>query len=257
MASDTGNKETNDLKKALKECEERQKNLLGEIESVRDIARREYASELKRISTEFTHDLRSPLQTITNCVYLMENKRDLTYLTKINEALKQATDLLDAYRVYYRGEELSPIVGSINVVIEKALADSMLSRSVEVVKELDPSLPDISIDVGKIGLVFGAIVKNAVESMPSGGKLTVKSKLDNDRVVAVFSDTGNGIPDSVQDRVFIPFGAKKKGGLGLSMAAAKRIVEAHGGEIGFKTEPGKGTIFKITLPFGVKQQRNT
>jgi signal transduction histidine kinase len=93
--------------------------------------------------------------------------------------------------------------------------------------------------------------------MPTGGKLMVQSKLEDGRVVAIFSDTGTGIPEAVQDRVFLPFGSKKKGGFGLSMAAAKKIVGAHGGEIGFKTKTDKGTTFRITLPVGVQQQRNT
>ncbi|MDP2958637.1 MAG: ATP-binding protein, partial [Longimicrobiales bacterium] len=68
--------------------------------------------------------------------------------------------------------------------------------------------------------------------------------------VVEIADTGSGIPVEMRDKVFVPFGSKKRGGFGLGLAASKRVVEAHGGGISFDSEVGRGTTFRVSLPSG-------
>jgi PAS domain S-box-containing protein len=93
------------------------------------------------------------------------------------------------------------------------------------------------------------IIKNALEAMPDGGKLTISSRTKNGKVYLTFSDTGIGIPEAHQQRIFQPFfttKGRKSSGLGLSSSYG--IVKKHQGEMMVKSRPGKGTTFRLILP---------
>jgi signal transduction histidine kinase len=239
-----------ELRRALAESEQRYKELQTSIETrAREIANAEFQAEMTRMSSELAHDLRGPLQIITNSLFLMERKPgDTTYYPKIGEALKQATGLLDAFREYYRGHEITLMKSNVNRLVEKSFEDVKVPQGVVVNKNLDQGASDLMLDVGKMKRVFTILVENAVEAMPEGGNLTITSKQEAGRVVVIVNDTGSGIPEAIRGKIFVAFGAKKRGGYGLGLAAAKRVVEAHGGSISFTTEIGKGTTFTVSLP---------
>ena len=239
----------------LKAGAERNKRLSDELDAKMKELSLQYTQkqlweEIGRVSSELAHDLRGPLQTITNSVFLIERKpNDLNvYLLKINAALNQASTLLDSFREYYRGHELNTNSGNVNKVLEKCLEDVQVPEGVRVVKKIDPSIPDTILDAVKLRRVFWNLAKNGVEAMPNGGTLTLESLDAGDKIIIKISDTGTGIPENIRPKVFIAFGAKKRGGLGLGSAASKRVIDAHGGKISFETETGKGTVFTVILP---------
>jgi signal transduction histidine kinase len=241
-----------DLRRDLAESERRYNELLADVEHrAHEIAVSKFQTEMTRVSSELAHDLRGPLQTITNSLFLMERKPgDTTYFPKISEALKQATSLLDAFREYYRGHEITPMQGDINKLLEKALEDSEIPSTIKVSTDLGQGLPPAMLDLIKVKRVFSTIIKNAVEAMPDGGSLSISTRLVGDKILSSFSDTGVGIPEAAREKIFVAFGQKKKGGFGLGLAAAKRIIEAHGGSIAFESETGRGTTFTVAMPVG-------
>jgi signal transduction histidine kinase len=89
---------------------------------------------------------------------------------------------------------------------------------------------------------------NAAEAMPEGGTLTLRVRGEGGRVVAEVEDTGVGIPADAVEKVFLPFYSTKPTGTGLGLALAARIVAAHEGTVNVKSEPGRGTILRISLP---------
>ncbi|MCK4399443.1 ATP-binding protein, partial [Candidatus Bathyarchaeota archaeon] len=105
-------------------------------------------------------------------------------------------------------------------------------------------------DPTKVALVFRKLIKNAIDAMAGGGEIRVGIKDRGDHVEVKISDTGSGIPEEVVKVIYYPFMAKRKGGRGLGVPACKRIVEAHGGTIGFETSLGEGTTFTFTIPKG-------
>ncbi len=241
-----------ELRKALAESERRYNELLADVEGhAREIAKAEFQAEMTRISSELAHDLRGPLQTITNSLFLMERKPgDTSYYPKISEALKQATNLLDNFREYYRGYEITPMQGNINKLILKALEDSQVPTAIKVSTDLDEVIPETPLDIVKVRRVFSILIKNAFEAMPNGGSLMISTRLEGDKILTRVGDTGVGIPEAAREKIFVAFGLKKKGGFGLGLASAKRIVEAHGGSISFESETGKGTTFTVAMPVG-------
>ncbi len=211
---------------------------------------RRLIEEMGDISSELAHDLRSPLQTIQNAIFLLERSpENPMFYTMIRESLKQTTQILDSFRDFYKGHVLKMVDADIVKAYELGISELEVPDDVELTLEAD-DVERFSMDPTKLALVFRKLIKNALEAMPGGGVVRVGIKDRGDRVDVKISDNGSGIPEEVVKVIYKPFMAKRKGGKGLGIPACKRIVEAHGGTIGFETSLGEGTIFTFTIPKG-------
>ncbi len=127
-------------------------------------------------------------------------------------------------------------------------------------KDLDPDLPMVPCLADEIGQVLLNMIVNAVHAIEDKignkkgevkGKITIKTRHNNDFAIIKISDTGIGIPKEILNRIFDPFFTTKEVGRGSGQGLAisrSVIVEKHGGEIKVDTKPGKGTTFTIKLP---------
>jgi len=200
------------------------------------------------------HDLRNPLTGIKNSAYFLRKKRKeisqvqaqemLETIDKcVNYSNKIVNDLLDYSReVHLELQEES---------LKKLLAESLSLFDVPEKIEIQNNLcdePTVNVDANKIKRVFINLIKNAVDAMPNGGKITVGSRQVNGRLEVSVSDTGRGISDEVLPKLFMPLFTTKAQGMGFGLAICKRIIEAHGGTITVKTVKEKGTTFTITFP---------
>ena len=209
---------------------------------------RRLIEEMGDISSELAHDLRSPLQTIQNAVYLLERSpENPMFYTMIRESLKQTTQILDSFRDFYKGHMLKMVDADIVKAYEMGISEIEVADDVELTLEAD-EIERFSMDPTKVALVFRKLIKNAIDAMPGGGEIRVGIKDRGDHVEVRISDTGSGIPEEVVKVIYDPFMAKRKGGKGLGVPACKRIVESHGGTIGFETSLGEGTTFTFTIP---------
>jgi len=123
-------------------------------------------------------------------------------------------------------------------------------RGVRVVVDVPAGLPAISADADRLKQVLLNLALNALQAMPGGGTLTFSAVPAGDRVTLTVSDTGQGIPAEVLPRLFEPYVTTRADGLGLGLAIARRIVEAHGGRIEAESDSGRGSRFRVTLPLG-------
>ena len=209
---------------------------------------RRLIEEMGDISSELAHDLRSPLQTIQNAVFLLERTpENPMFYTMIRESLKQTTQILDSFRDFYKGHMLKMVDADIVKAYEMGISEIEVADDVELTLEAD-EIERFSMDPTKVALVFRKLIKNAIDAMPGGGEIRVGIKDRGDHVEVRISDTGSGIPEEVVKVIYDPFMAKRKGGKGLGVPACKRIVESHGGTIGFETSLGEGTTFMFTIP---------
>ena len=201
-----------------------------------------------QISSELAHDLRGPLQTIQNAIYLIQRNPDNEQLyTMVKQSLVQATELLDNFRDFYKAHQLQRLKVDPSKVVELAFSELPIPDNITLTKELEEIQP-IDIDPQKMALAIRKLLINSIEAMPEGGALTVKDMETPQYVVITISDTGAGIPSGLADIIYTPFMANQKKGRGLGVPTAQRVVESHGGHLSYVSEDGKGTVFTIELP---------
>jgi PAS domain S-box-containing protein len=200
------------------------------------------------------HDLRNPLTSINGAAYYLKKRLG----SKIDGKVKEMLDLIEKNIVYsnkiindlldYSREIKLDLTGSKpKSIIKEALSLVEIPKNVQVI-DLTGSCPKIKVDIGKIKRAFVNIIKNAVEAMPKGGTLTIKSKKLNGSLELVFSDTGVGMSKKTVKKLWTPLFTTKAKGMGFGLAICKRVVEAHGGSISVKSVRGKGTTFTVTIP---------
>jgi two-component system sensor histidine kinase HydH len=219
---------------------------------------REKALLLEKMAPVFAHEIRNPLGSIKGAAQVLrseaegeEQRKLLDVITEeVNRLNRVVSQFLDYARPY--NPELRP--RPINAVIEKAMTLIESDRRfalIHVQLELHPHLPPVPMDQEQIHQVILNIALNAIEAMPEGGTLTIRtSRIESDTGDAVgisIRDTGMGIRREAVRQIFTPFFTTKERGVGLGLAVCQRIIRNHGGRIRVKSIPGRGTIFFIRL----------
>lgn len=129
------------------------------------------------------------------------------------------------------------------------------NREIEVAVSAPSSVPALLIDPGQIKQVFFNLIKNAMEAMPDGGRLSIVLAPGDVFVRIEFQDNGVGIAEDELGRIFEPYRTTKKKGTGLGLMIVQRIVRDHGGQIEVSSKPGEGTRFGILLPRAERRVR--
>ncbi|HTT25142.1 MAG TPA: ATP-binding protein [Candidatus Sulfotelmatobacter sp.] len=118
--------------------------------------------------------------------------------------------------------------------------------------QLDKNLEPIGADPELLHRALSNLVLNAMDAMPSGGLLTLRTRRDEGKVAIEVSDTGSGLTPEECERIFTPYYTSKQHGTGLGLAIVQSVVSDHGGRISVQSEPGRGTTFVIQLPSNVE-----
>jgi two-component system sensor histidine kinase HydH len=132
----------------------------------------------------------------------------------------------------------------------KLITDRAVEKGISIKTQNNTQVGEVRIDPDRINQVLLNLYLNAIDSMESGGELNVEISSDGQRrdVVIQVSDTGHGISREDLSRIFEPYFTTKSTGTGLGLAIAHNIIDAMGGHVKVKSEPGKGTIFIVTIP---------
>jgi len=219
------------------------------------LVRKEKLALLDQLAGGMGHELRNTLGVIKNIVYFLK-----TVLEEPEPNVKECLEILE--KEVARSESIISSLFNftrpkpptrrkvdINHIVQEVLFHTTVPENVEVVNQLDESLPAVMADPDQLSQVFGIIILNAIQAMPEGGQLVVKSEAQEPEWVAVsFADTGMGILKENLGRLFEPLFTTKARGIGLGLAVARTLVEGHGGIIEVESEVGKGSIFTVKLP---------
>ncbi|MEZ6104529.1 MAG: ATP-binding protein [Pirellulaceae bacterium] len=146
---------------------------------------------------------------------------------------------------------LELVAGSLNGLLEQVLdffEAEARSRKVEVLRYLEADLPSVQMDKQTLQAALTNMVKNALEAMPEGGQLVVRTRMTRTGVAVDLIDTGQGIDSPTLLNMFEPFYTTKDAGSGLGLPMAKKVIEAHGGVIHVQSEVGRGTQFTLEFP---------
>lgn len=221
---------------------------LKTLESQAELRRR--LSSLGEISAGIAHELRNPLGVIAGYTKLLSKKAGSDLLPTINSISKEV-DVMDRiisdFLSFAKPVELTVAKINLNEMIENCIS-SILGENNKI---------EVSLDIDKSAYVLGDevllrqactnLIQNSVEAMKDGGKLSLGYKNMGDFVEVTVSDTGHGIPESIKDKIFLPFYTTKEKGTGLGLAIVQKIIVSHGGEISVESS-NEWTTFKVRLP---------
>lgn len=254
-------KEFNHMAAKLKES---YSNLEQKVEErTAQLLRAERLAAVGELAAEVAHEINNPLGGLQNFASMIEHEPENVpqtkkYATLMLEGLKRVELIVKRLLTFSRPYTLRISENNINVVINNSLefVEHRIEPSlVRIHKELNESLPMVFIDVDHVSMVFINMMVNALESMPDGGTLTIKTdtcKRHEGCVTVYISDTGCGIQGEIMDKIFEPFFTTKnkegEKGLGMGLAISKRIIEDHRGEIRIGSNVGEGTTFQVCLP---------
>jgi signal transduction histidine kinase len=174
-------------------------------------------------------------------------------LGKIINTSLQAREIIHKLLVFSRQMPLQKTPVNLNQVVEEGLhffASRCAKAGIELVRSLEPELPEISADPSQLQQVLVNLVVNAIQASPNGGKLTIETRRGADYVSLVVADTGAGMTDEVKSKIFTPFFTTKDvdEGTGLGLAVVHGIVTSHRGVIHVESEVGRGSRFEVQLP---------
>jgi len=154
--------------------------------------------------------------------------------------------------------ELQPV--RLNELVEHVLKllephFTAAGRAITAKVELDPELPVIQADPELINRALQNLVLNAIDAMPPGGTLALRTSHRDGVVTLSVSDTGTGLTREECERLFTPYYTTKQHGTGLGLAIVQSVVSAHHGKITVESEPGRGSTFRIELPLQMPETK--
>ena len=216
-------------------------------------------ASLGKMVAAVSHEIKNPLGIVRSTAEILGNR--ISKVAPGNEHLAhiivEETSRLDAivreFLDFARPQEAKLAPCSLNAIIERLLRfmePEFKQKSVIVRTELAADLPEIFMDSEQIYQVVFNIVFNAIQAMPYGGDIVLRTRMDQDQTLAILeiTDTGIGIPPEKIEQIFTPFYTDKNRGTGLGLTIAKNIVEKHQGTIGVASSPDEGSTFSVILP---------
>jgi two-component system sensor histidine kinase AtoS len=243
----------------LSPLKDREDNIIGRILIFTDLTQlkaleaqmelRSRLSSLGEISAGIAHELRNPMAVIAGYTQLLSKKAGPplkptidAITTEINVMNRIISDFLS----FAKPAELAISDVDLKKMIENCIV-TLVNRKHNTKTHLDiKDLPVIKGDEILLRQAFTNLIQNAIEAMPAGGDLTIKSSTGNLLDITI-SDTGPGIAEDMADKIFLPFFTTKDRGTGLGLSLVQKIIVSHGGSIAVDSSD-RGATFRIRLP---------
>jgi len=235
-----------------------------------EVRRGETLAAVGRMAMGLAHEIRNPLSAIRGAVQLMQRELGddgrfgeytevlLNEVNRVNRIIEMLLDLGRPVTLRLAPLNLHQLLERVALLSQEMAAQ----QGVQIIRRYDPSLPPILVDEDRMLQVFHNLVRNALEAMPAGGRLTLITRLSMSPLFSKvdlgqgprslaevqFVDEGQGIPEATRAQLFTPFFTTKDRGLGLGLALCHRILEEHKGTIQVESEPERGTTVSCFLP---------
>jgi PAS domain S-box-containing protein len=243
--------------------------IVRDITAQREVEKQLHQSEkltaLGQLAGGIAHDFNNLLQAILGYAQLMKlNPRDVDLVDRSLKVVEAAAlDGSETVRRIQTFARLRPeeqfVTVDVNRIVQDAVAITRPRWEEKIAHDRRPL--ELRLQLGTVEAIRGRpaaltelmtnLILNALDAMPDGGTLTIATRQEPDRGVAIaVADTGIGMPEAVRRRIFEPFfSTKGEAGSGLGLSMAYSIVRRHGGDIDVESEPGRGTTFTLRFPF--------
>ncbi|MBV9505369.1 MAG: HAMP domain-containing protein [Acidobacteriia bacterium] len=214
----------------------------------------------KELARRLAHELKNPLFPLQITVENMRRAHDsapdqfeevfregtgtlLAELGSLKQIISRFSDFAKMPAPDLRPVDLNQLVSQAAKLFEPQLA----AAHILLLTESDPNLGPIAGDADQLTRVLHNLILNAIDAMPRGGELTIRTIGQSERTTLEVSDTGQGLTPEECDRLFTPYYTTKTHGTGLGLAIVQSVVSDHKGRISVSSQPGKGTTFRIDL----------
>lgn len=220
----------------------------------------EHMATVGQFARNIAHEIKNPLNFISLSVDHMRDAyrpadqeqaaRYESLIDNIKGEVARVARFAESFLEYGRPFELQLRRSSLNVLLDEVL-ELVEARAaaghVQIEREIT-ALPELTVDPEFIKTCLYNIIINAFDAMPAGGTLSVRGCVEDRQVILAFADTGEGLSVMDLDKVFTPLFSTKQGGAGLGLALTRRIIEDHGGKVGFTSVRGVGSEVSLYLP---------
>jgi len=211
------------------------------------------------------HEIRNPLAGLKGAAQLLarrvEGEDALELLELIGAEVDRLTTLVDRLMNPAPPQEFSII--NIHAVLERVrqLADAEAGWSVKLVRDYDPSLPDIAGDADRLAQSLWNLVRNALQS--GAGTVSLRTRAEHHVLIGdaphrlavrvEIADDGRGVPEDLAERIFLPLVSGRAEGTGLGLPLAQQVAREHGGSLSYRSRPGH-TVFTLLLPVPLEEE---
>jgi len=233
-------------------AEEERRRLEGQLRHADRLA------TIGQLAAGVAHELNEPLGAILGFAQLARESAGIPDpagrdVDRVIAAALHAREVVRKLMLFARQMPPQKVVFSLNQLVDDGLyflASRCAASGVLLVRSLDPDQPAITADRGQIQQALVNLVVNAMQAMPGGGRLDVRTSHGPGHVALAVTDSGIGMTEEVRRQIFVPFFTTKEvgHGTGLGLSVVHGIVSAHGGDIEVETRPGAGSTFTIRLP---------
>ncbi len=235
-----------------------------------EVRRGETLAAAGRMAVGLAHEIRNPLGAIRGAVQLLSRELSgeprlreytdvlLTEVDRVNRIIEMLLDLARPVQLRIVPLNLHQLLERVALLHE----ESCREQGITLLRSYDPSLPPILGDEDRLLQVFHNLVRNAMDAMKHGGRITLTTRVSlnplfgkmdlgvgqRSMVEAKVADEGAGIPEGARGRIFDPFFTTKDKGLGLGLAICHRVLEEHRGAIQVESREGRGTVVTCFVP---------
>jgi two-component system sensor histidine kinase HydH len=238
---------------------------LKEIKQLREaVKRKEKLAAIGGLAAGVAHEIRNPLSSIKGMASYFRNKFQsesedsnaadimINEVDRLNRVISELLEFARPSKVDIKPSDINAVLDhSVRLIRQDADA-----KNIQIDLETNNNLPDVLLDPDRFTQCLLNLYLNSIQSMPSGGNLTVSSDYDGEKLVKVtVRDTGLGIPEEDINHIFDPYFTTKAKGTGLGLAVLHKIIEAHDGKINVHSTFEKGTVFTISLPVAVVNEK--
>jgi signal transduction histidine kinase len=223
------------------------------------VEQRERLSSLGNLAAAVGHEVRNPLNAISMGLQRLRaefrpagNDEEFGRFVELMQGeVKRLNGIVEEFLSLARPIPLKPVSADVGELLREVAAlveADAASRRVRITVKVLTRLPQAMLDRDQMKQVLLNLIRNGIEAMPGGGELGMAASSQRDSLNLIVEDEGEGVPADLLPRIFEPYVTSKAKGLGLGLAIAKRIVEAHGGRIEAESSRERGSRFTITLP---------